>query len=223
MKQLKGPLCFLFGWTILIPSLLFLAINAYAKELPKEWKLNGDKMPAILNSDTPHLIGFSDGIADFEEKWRKVDEKLGQDPLRRVQALDRMPQDKKENLKRLEAMAEKNIIGIKIALYVDLLPGEKINIKPNDLEIHFADGRKCYNLGTIVYISGQPFNTDVQGQVTINQSYLNPKKPLQLVIFVPRSFKKPHSKVPSEKWVTKVTMVSLPANAVVSKNTEKGR
>jgi hypothetical protein len=223
MKHLKGPLFFLLIFSILMLSLLCLSTNTNAKELPKEWKLDGNKMPIILNSDTPHLVGFNDGIADFEEKWRKVDEKLGRDPLRRAQMLDNMPRDKIENMKRLEILAGQNIIGIRIAVYVDLLPGEKITIMPNDLEISFADGRKCRNLGTIVYISGQPFNTDIQGQITITQSYLNHKQPLQLVIFVPKKFNKPHAKVPSEMWVTKVTITSPPANAVVSGNTEKGR
>ena len=185
-----------FFLVVLIGLDLTSSAAATATELPKEWKLDGKKMPAVWQTEDPHLRGFFAGMKDFATSLDEARE------IQRRPDYDGAPGSVKVEFERriamLESLVENNVVGLRIALYADLK--KVLRIEAGDLEITFADGRTCRDAG--LTIKDDETFTCGHGILLKRPATL---KPVFVVLFVPREYLSPKG-YPRGEWVTSVIL-----------------
>lgn len=214
---MKRPLLFLLVFGAIQLLLLCLTINADAQELPKSWKYQGKTMPMLLehqysNTKGPsYLRWFMRGIADYEDILLEKQRGLREKGI----PLEKLPYEATQMYNELVDLTNKGVIGIRVAIFADIVV--PIEIKPEQLLVTFANGKSCPAVGLVYFDEDQ---TDTQLGKALLIKKLARQKPLQVVIYVPRSFRKLHSNYPSEKWVTKITLLPAEPQTALA---EKGR
>lgn len=212
--------------TIIILIVSYLTATVFAAEpnknnLPESWKFEGKKRPIVLEYEysnikgTSYLRGFVMRVSEYRNILKDKQLKLQAAGI----PIEQLSGEEAEMYNELVDLSNKGVIGLKIALFTDLVSGAKI--EPDHLLITFDKGKKSCTAVGIVYFDIDKTDTELGKALVVKKQA--PNKPLQIVIYVPDSFSKPYSSYPPEQWVTKITITSSPANPVVSKNTEKGR